>query len=505
MSALLGKIIEDVTCETSRGMAEMSGTPVSSLAYNSRKAAEGSVFFCISGMVTDGHRYAPDAYKNGCRIFVCEKELSLPADAVTIKVEDCRKALALCSAAFFDHPERKLRLIGVTGTKGKTDVAAMIGKALCDSGKKTMVISTVGISFDGTTVPTDNSTPESYEIYSALSRAAAGGAEYAVIEASSQGLYLSRLYGLYFSAAVFTNLSKDHIGGVEHPDFDHYKSCKKKLFRMCGAAVLNRDDGYFGEFSAACRGKAVTYGIKNPADYTAENIRSSVSDGRFLTEFDLGHPDGKTACRLSLPGEINVYNALAAAAVCGICGVDSETFSRSCRDISVRGRFETIGTGLKDRLFVIDYAHNGVSFENALKILRKFTKGRLIAVFGSVGGRTVERRKELAAAAKRYADMSVITSDNPDFEPPEEIIGDISSYMGGAERLEIVDRAEAVKAAVELAKPGDTVLFAGKGHESYQLISGKKLPFDERELRKKAASEKAAAERVRTCESAAKA
>ena len=394
----------------------------------------------------------------------------------------------MMSSEFFGHPERKLRLIGVTGTKGKTDVASIIGKALCDSGRKAMVISTVGVSCDGETTPTDNSTPESYEIYSALAKAVAHGAGYAVVEASSQGLYLSRLFGLRFDVAVFTNLSKDHIGGVEHPDFDHYKASKKKLFGMCDSAVLNRDDAYFGEFFAACHGRVITYGMKRGASYSAENVASSVNNGGFMTGFDLIHPDGRIRCELSLPGNINVYNALAAAAACGLCGVDAASFARSCRDVSVRGRFETVDTGLNDRLFVIDYAHNGVSFENALKILRGFTAGRLIAVFGSVGGRTVERRAELAAAAKKFADYSIITSDNPDFEPPLDIIRDISSLMGGAPREEIADRAEAVKRAVEISSPGDVVLFAGKGHETYQLINGKKEPFDERALIRSAAA-----------------
>ena len=489
MSVLLEKLIAGAGCETAEYREETLSLPVSSLAYNSRKATAGSVFFCIVGMITDGHIYAPDAYKNGCRIFVCERELSLPSDAVTIKVGDCRKALASMSAEFFGHPEKKLTLVGVTGTKGKTDVASLIGKALCDSGRKAMVISTVGISFDGKTVPTDNSTPESYEIYSALARAVEGGAGYAVIEASSQGLYLSRLYGLRFRVAVFTNLSKDHIGGIEHPDFEHYTECKKKLFRVCDSAVLNRDDGHFGEFYAACSCQTVTYGIKNASDFTADDIAFSVSGGRFLTGFLLNYPGGSVSCRLSLPGEINVYNALAAAAACRLCGVDMKSFAASCADISVKGRFETVDTEFKDRLFVIDYAHNGVSLENALKTLRPFTKGRLIVVFGSVGGRTVERRKELAEAAKQYADISIITSDNPDFEPPQDIIDDISSYMGGAKRFEIADRTEATKKAVGMSSSGDIVLFAGKGHEEYQLVNGKKLPFSERELIEKAASE----------------
>ncbi|MBO4216525.1 MAG: UDP-N-acetylmuramoyl-L-alanyl-D-glutamate--2,6-diaminopimelate ligase, partial [Clostridia bacterium] len=451
MAVLLGKLIDGIACVTSHEGEKISSIPVSSLAYNSKKAAGGSVFFCIVGTVTDGHKYAPDAYKNGCRIFVCERELALPRDAVTITVADSRKALAQMSAAFFGHPEEKLTLIGVTGTKGKTDVASLIGKALCDSGKQAMVISTVGVSFDGEITPTANSTPESYEIYSSLSRAVDGGAGYAVVEASSQGLYLSRLYGLRFKVAVFTNLSKDHIGGIEHPDFEHYKASKKKLFRMCDNAVLNRDDRHYGEFFAACACNTVTYGIKNEADYSASEISQSIINGRFMTEFRLDHPDGSVGCKLSLPGVINVYNALAAAAACAVCGVGINSFARSCSDVSVRGRFEIVDTELKDRLFVIDYAHNGVSLENALKTLRPFVKGRLIAVFGSVGGRTVERRKELAAAAKKYADLSVVTSDNPDFEPPDVIIEDIAAHMGGAVYIKETDRAAAVKKAVGLS------------------------------------------------------
>lgn len=466
---------------TFRGNKALLSEDICDLCYNSVKAKENTVFFCLVGEHADGHTFAAEAYEKGTRIFVCERKLPLSDSALQIIVGNSRKALAEFSAAFFSHPERKLKIIGLTGTKGKTSVCEMILHILTKAGKKAASIGTLGIKIGGNIEETTNSTPESYEIYKAFAKMVDIGAEYAVMEVSSQAIMQHRVHGLHFSAAVFTNLSRDHIGSGEHPNFTHYKECKKLLFKNADIAFINSDSPFSEEFVRACDCPAVTYG-KEEADIMAHSIKKWVSENTFGISFLFLADNNTTQVKTPMPGEFSVYNALAAIAVCTHFGITLDKCAKALASVRVRGRFELVESARRDVTCIIDYAHNGKSISSVLTALREYNPNRIICVFGSVGGRTQMRRRELALAASELADICIVTSDNPDFEPPEDIIGEIASYIPPKKCFCITDRAEAVRRALEIAENGDFVLFAGKGHEEYQLINGKKLPFSEREL-----------------------
>lgn len=456
--------------------------PISDIVYDSRKARAGVIFVCIVGAVADGHKYARSAYDQGARVFVCEKPLSLPADALVFRVENTRRALAALSACHFDHPEKKLRVIGVTGTKGKSTICEMIRHILCKNGISAASIGTVGVRIGDTVTPTGNTTPESYELFRIFAEMVEKGVCYAVIEVSSQGVKLDRVFGIPFFAAVMTNLSEDHIGGAEHPDFDDYKACKKALFSRCEHAIFNADDPYFEEFIKSAPGKKQTYSITGEADVSAKSILSTATEKGFGSSFLLRHGETKADAFVPFPGAFSVSNALAAVSVAMLADVSAESAADALSDVRVAGRFEIVPTALEGATFVIDYAHNGESLSAALNALRKYRPSRLICLFGSVGGRTEIRRRELGIAASAYADFSILTSDNPDREPPLDVIAGIEKYMQDAPYTVIPDRKEAIEYAVAQAREGDIVLLAGKGHETYQLIDGKKQPFCEREI-----------------------
>lgn len=470
--------------------SDISEMTVSDIVYNSKKAFGGALFVCMRGAVSDGHRYARDAYERGARIFICEHEIDLPSDAVLIEVENARAALADISANFFDHPEKKLYLIGITGTKGKSSTCAMIFHALNSCGVKTGSIGTYGVCIGDTREPTENSTPESYELYRIFDKMVRAGLDTAVMEVSSQAVYQERIRGLTFDTAVMTNLSPDHIGKYEHPDFEHYKNCKKELFRRCEYAVFNKDDAYYEEFSSYAKCGQAAYSALGSADFYARDIEKAVHDGRFGISFTAYDEHGKATVALPFPGIYSVYNALAALAVCRRRGIGLHEFAQSVRTVSVPGRFEYVPTNDSGVSYIIDYAHTGASLRSVLAAIYEYHPRRIICVFGSVGGRTELRRHELGEAANKYADYSLITADNPDCEDPEKICRDIATCMDFGKYEIIADRVSAIRRAVSMAQAGDIVLFAGKGHEEYQLIRGEKVPFSERKIIAESANEK---------------
>lgn len=463
--------------------------PVSGIAYNSKTAGPGILFTCLVGSEADGHSFAADAYARGSRIFLAEHALQLPPDATVLLSNDTRKALAEISAAFFDHPERKLRVIGVTGTKGKSTICEMILHILTKNGISAGSIGTVGIKIDGVLTPTGNTTPESYELFRIFDDMVRRGCTYAVIEVSSQGIKMNRVYGIEFFAAVMTNLSEDHIGGAEHPDFEDYKNCKKRLFCRTQHSVFNADDPYYPEFAAESRATQTTYALSGNADMNASGIHAVRINGKFGTAFTLRCGHQSMEVLLPMPGEFSVYNALAALSVCRLAGISPEQAVVALADVSVPGRFELVETALDGITFIIDYAHNGESLRSALGALREYRPARLFCVFGSVGERTKLRRRELGLAASAFADFCIITSDNPGKEPTGDIIRDIEANMHDCPFIAIPDRKEALEYAVRHASDGDIVLVAGKGHENYQLIGRRKVPFCEREIIQNAALE----------------
>lgn len=469
--------------------------PISMLRCDSRLATAGTVFFCLVGKTSDGHLYAPSAYRNGCRIFMVEKPVELPKDALQYQVPDTRTALADCAAEFYGHPERQMRLIGLTGTKGKTTTSLLIRSLLEDAGIPTGYIGTNGVDYLDFHHQTVNSTPESVEIYRYLRYMLDEGVKACVLEVSSQALWMGRTRGLVFDTVLFTNLSRDHIGGVEHPDFAHYRDCKRLLFTDYPAkmAVVNRGDGNSRYMVEGVAAPVLDFGLCEPTDtdkplWSASGVRPMQKGTRIGVGFETyrkGIPTGDTWF-LPLPGHFNVQNALAAlTVVCEGFGIEPMCAKESLERAVVAGRFETVTSpALPDVTFVIDYAHNGVSLSSILDALQEYSPKRLICLFGSVGGRTKERRRDLAEAAGGRCDLCIITSDSPASEPPMDIIDEIDASFpeGSCPRVKIADRAEAIRYAVEIAEAGDIILLAGKGHENYQLVGVKKEPFSEIEI-----------------------
>ncbi len=480
---------------------QWKNVPVSALVFDSRRATPHTVFFCLVGKTSDGHIFATSAYHSGCRFFVVEREVTLPDDAVILRVDDTRKALADCAAAFYDHPERSMRLIGLTGTKGKTTTALLIKQLLDASAIPTGYIGTNGVLFGSCRRDTVNSTPESVEIYRHLRDMLDAGISVCVLEVSSQALWMGRIRGLVFDTVLFTNLSRDHIGGVEHPDFIHYRACKKLLFTdyPAEAAVFHTGDPAWSFMTEGVGTPTLTFSTGGDALWSAHAVSPARVGGRFGVTFDAfcGGCSVGGKWFLPLPGEYNVQNAL--AALCVVCerfGVSPLRAKESLAVATVAGRFETVThPALPNVTFVIDYAHNGVSLASVLDALAQYRPKRLICLFGSVGGRTKERRRDLAEAAAPRCDLCVLTADNPGPEPVTDIIREIDSHFpaDGCPRIHEPDREAAIRRLVREAQAGDVILLAGKGHEDYQLIGPHRVPFSEREILLEALEELAAA------------
>ena len=461
-----------------------SDADIAAIVYDSRKAKAGTLFVCLVGAWADGHTYAQSAYDNGCRAFLCEHTVSLPADAVQILTPDTRAALAVIGADFYGNPAEELHLIGITGTKGKTTTALLTAAIMTEAGLPCAYIGSNGVNIAGQHENTANTTPESLELHRLFRKMLDAGVHHCVLEVSSQALRHNRVDGVPFEAVAFTNLSEDHIGPGEHPDFADYKAAKRRLFAEYNARVMvyNADDETSDYMRAGFKERQVSFGMEHAADYRAENLAQYRSETALGVDFTCLHGGEAVPVRVMSPGAFSASDALCAIALCGAFGVSPAQCAATLAHTTVQGRFEVV-EGLPGRTFIVDYSHNGLALTSALKTLRAYKPHRLICVFGSVGGRTQIRRRELAEAAGAYADYSIITSDNPDFEDPLQICREIEAHLPQGTPHEIlVDRAQAIRAAIAMTEPGDIVLFAGKGHEDYQLVEGKKLPFVEREI-----------------------
>ncbi len=460
----------------------LQGTPgeIAEITYDSRKAGPGTLFVCLVGASTDGHSYAQSAYEKGCRAFLAERPLALPLDACVVVTGDTRSALAQIAAVFYGKPAESLKLIGLTGTKGKTTTALLIQSILEGSGIPTGYIGSNGVAFGGKRFPTANTTPESLVLQGWLRKMADAGVTHVVLEVSSQALEHNRVQGLAFDTAVFTNLSQDHVGPGEHDSFESYRAAKRRLFthHRCGAAVVNADDAATEFMLQGLDIPQISFSTEKEGDFRGEALRLY----RDAESLGIRFMVGKTPVSMRSPGAFSVYNGLAALAVCSRYGVGLEQAAEILARTDVEGRFQVV-PGKPEVTFVVDYAHNGLSLTSALQVLRQYGPNRLICLFGSVGGRTQGRRKELAEAASRLADLCILTSDNPDREDPMAILQEMLAYYDKTTPYIIEpDREQAVLRACALALPGDIVLLAGKGHEDYQLICGEKLPFSEKAL-----------------------
>ena len=461
----------------SQGFSDVS---VSDIAYDSRQTKPGCLFVCIKGSASDGHRFAAQAAANGAAAVLAQEPVEAPG-AQVILVPDTKKALSLVSAAFFGHPaQHDLKVIGITGTKGKTTTAYMIRSILEAAGHKTGIIGTVGAAVGEEAIPLPNTTPISYEVQKHLRRMADMGCQYVVMEVSSVGLKDCRVHGLPFAAGVFTNFSEDHIGGVEHKDMEEYLACKAMLFSMCPVGVVNADDPSVEKLleNSACR--VYRYGMETAGDLRGGNCRHLNLPGLLGVEFTVAGDLSFTA-QVGIPGRFNAYNALAAIACCHQLGIPVEAMERGLLSVRVKGRVEPVPVPGNYTL-LLDYAHNAVSMESLLTTLREYEPRRLICLFGAGGNRPKVRRYEMGEASGRLADLSVITADNSRFENVLDIIEDIKIGMHKTKGryIEIPDRREAIRWCLENAQDGDIIVLAGKGHEDYQEIDGVKYPFDER-------------------------
>lgn len=483
---LLSELLKGIEY-TVKGGVDVGNTSIDWIYCDSRKITLDSLFVCIRGALSDGHNYVSQAYEFGCRVFVVERFVdTLPSDAVQIKTKDTRVALAKISDAFFGHPSKGLQIIGITGTKGKTTTAQLIYQTMNQAGINCAYIGTSGVMYNDVIKPSLNTTPESYDLHYYMRKMVDGGVKVLAMEVSSQALYQSRVYGIKFDVCVFTNLYRgDHVGNSEHPSFEHYRDCKASLFRDYGAEciVYNADDE-FADYMVKGTGTLLrSFGIKNDADFVGSDIALYRDEGILGVKFTCKTGRGDIPITLNVPGDFSVYNALCAMSVCDYFGISPIFSAKVLENVLIKGRFEVV-SALPYCTFVIDYAHNGNSLRAVLGALAQYSPNRKICLFGSVGGRTRLRRRELGKAAAELADLAIITSDNPDFESPEAIVDEIASYFGegSCPYVKIPDRVEAIKYAVREAKEGDIVLFAGKGHEDYQLICGEKVPFSEKEI-----------------------
>lgn len=479
---LLSEILKNIeyACEN------FTDTQIEDIVYDSRKAQKGTAFVALCGAFSDGHDYVQKAYEGGARVFICQKEVSLPSDAVVVMAKDTRAALSVMSGNFFCHPDRELKLIGVTGTKGKTTITHMLRTVLDICGVKSGVIGTTGAYFGDEYIPTVNTTPESYETLKILRKMVDGGCRAACMEVSSLGLKHHRVDDLHFDTAVFTNLSPDHVGGHEHDSFEEYSFWKKQLFKLCDFAVFNQDDAFSAEIESEISCPYVSFSLTDGADYTAENIQSVREGGFFGVSFDCLHDGKKTPVKVSMPGYFSVYNALSAYAVCLRLGVDEEKAAQAIVKARVKGRNELINVPADFAVF-IDYAHNGVSMKSIIESVKAFEHNRIITVFGSVGDRAQLRREEMGLVSGAMSDYSIITTDDPNYEDPQKIADEIASYIkkqGGNYEI-VLDREKAVFKALSMAQSGDIILILGKGQETAQKVRGELVPYSDHETVKK--------------------
>ena len=462
---------------------------VKSLEYNSKNVKEESAFFAIDGYFHKGQDFVKEAIENGASTIVLSEEAAEIIDAISlertyknltvIKVEDVRKALATMSVAFYNNPSGEMQIIGITGTKGKTTTAFMIHHILESAGIKTGIIGTVVCGYKDNYVRAEYTTPQAPQIQEMMREMSDNGCKAVVMEVSSQGLKHDRVYGIDYNIGVLTNISKDHIGGFEHENFEEYIECKSKLFDMSSRAVINGDCINWKDVVKNKKLKQkIFYGKDEEFDYFCSDVSLFRTEDVLGSKFFLKNIEFS----LNIPGKFNAQNALCAISTCRALGVPYEIIKKALLDVKIPGRTELIK--IKDLSVMIDYAHNGVSLENLLTSLKEYYPNRLVLVFGCGGNRDRNRRFEMGKVAYKLADYIVITSDNPRNEKPTEIIKDITSEMDFCEKviLSIPDRKEAIKRAIRDGKKEDIIVIAGKGHETYQIIGSETIHFDDKEV-----------------------
>ena len=464
------KLFDLIECKESLAETEITG-----ITCDSRQVKSGFAFICINGAKSDGHDYAERALENGAAVIVAERDLGISNQIV---VPDTHAAYADMCAKWFGNPADSLKLLGVTGTNGKTSVTYMMKKILEKAGYKVGLIGTIQNMIGDEIIAAHNTTPNAYELNSLFALMKAKGCSYVIMEVSSHALDQSRVYRLDFEAAMFTNLTQDHLD--YHITMENYLAAKKKLFSMCKTAIVNSDDPYSAELIKGLDCKVVTYSLGDSSTYSAKgvNYRPASVDYEFVSDSEIGH------IKVNTGGRFTVYNSLCTAACAVEIGIPLSTVASALSELQgVKGRAEVVPTG-RDFTVIIDYAHTPDGLKNILSTFRECKKNRLIAVFGCGGDRDKTKRPIMGNIAAHFSDYAIVTSDNPRTENPSAIIKDILEGMKGAAiPVKVIEnRIEAIKFAVSIAQKDDIIVLAGKGHETYQILNTGTIHLDEREV-----------------------
>jgi len=481
----LAKIINGLEIEYIKGEKALE---INEIRYDSRDVEKGDLFICIQGFKTDGHKYIDDVIDKEANVVVIDKELDSYDNSITyIKVADSRKAMAVLAKNFFENPLKEIDLIGVTGTNGKTTTTYLIKEILNQSGYKTGLIGTIEVFNGEESINASRTTPESLDIYRYLAKMREKGVKYTVMEVSSHALALNRVDTMDFKAAVFTNLTQDHLD--YHKTMDRYAAEKAKLFKKLksdGTAIINNDDNYAQLFKDTTQQDIITYGIEKESELQPNEIELSLEGVKFnLNDFKYN---------LNLTGKFNIYNSLAAVGVAKSLGIKEDLIKKSLEGIEgIPGRFETINRG-QDFTVIVDYAHTPDSMINVLRAVQHFEHNDIIVVFGCGGERDKKKRPIMGEIAVQYSDYVVVTTDNPRSEVPETIIEEIVEGIKESEystpyTIE-VEREDAIYEAVGKAKKGDVVVIIGKGHETYQVFADKTIDFNDKAVAKAAIQKK---------------
>ena len=475
---ILKSLLKGLDYEVIKGNEE---SKVQNIRYDNRKIEQGDAFVCVKGFKVDGHSFIGDAIKKGAKTLIVQEDVSVQEDITIIKVRDTRKALAIMSSNYFGNPKDKLKIIGITGTNGKTTSAFIIKSILEKAGFMTGLIGTIANYIGNKKVDAVRTTPESYELHELFKNMVDAGVEYCVMEVSSHSLDLDRVYGIQFEEGIFTNLTRDHLDF--HKTFENYYNAKFKLFERSNHSIINLDDPYGANIvkdieERGVKTKVSTFSIEKESDFKAFEIKSHSNGSEFKVNLE-----GIEEFSINIPGEYNIYNSLG----CIICAynlnIPMDKIKEGLSDVVIPGRCELVA---KEKnlpySIIIDYAHTPDGLENVLTTVKAFTKNRMISVFGCGGDRDKVKRPQMGKIGCELSDIVIITSDNPRSEEPMDIINDIVKPLNYDNFVIEVNRKEAIRKAMNMALEGDVIVIAGKGHETYQILKDETIHFDEREV-----------------------
>ncbi|HAT4271497.1 UDP-N-acetylmuramoyl-L-alanyl-D-glutamate--2,6-diaminopimelate ligase [Clostridium perfringens] len=475
---ILKSLLKGLDYEVIKGNEE---SKVQNIRYDNRKIEQGDAFVCVKGFKVDGHSFIGDAIKKGAKALIVQEDVSVQEDITIIKVRDTRKALAIMSSNYFGNPKDKLKIIGITGTNGKTTSAFIIKSILEKAGFMTGLIGTIANYIGNKKVDAVRTTPESYELHELFKNMVDAGVEYCVMEVSSHSLELDRVYGIQFEEGIFTNLTRDHLDF--HKTFENYYNAKFKLFERSNHSIINLDDPYGANIvkdieERGVKTKVSTFSIEKESDFKAFEIKSHSNGSEFKVNLE-----SIEEFSINIPGEYNIYNSLG----CIICAynlnIPMDKIKEGLSDVVIPGRCELVA---KEKnlpySIIIDYAHTPDGLENILSTVKAFTKNRMISVFGCGGDRDKVKRPQMGKIGCELSDIAIITSDNPRSEEPMDIINDIVKPLNYDNFVIEVNRKEAIRKAMNMALEGDVIVIAGKGHETYQILKDETIHFDEREV-----------------------